>query len=200
MESVSGNDSNDGILFDNPLYVSYLSQNRVETYQLPTSTNEREDREGEAEEEKRKEEIDANEAAMFSQMQALAVSTQVGDQSNQTTIPRPLCERPSAESVVFNQVGAQNPFTFAIQQSLGAEATDWDQETIYQEPNSTMLREHYVGPSHNPAEINAFFQLRAGELMGLVDPQTLDAVPEQDLFSLISAALISLRRRRSVFW
>ncbi len=58
----------------------------------------------------------------------------------------------------------------------------------------------YVGPGHNPAEINAFFQMRAGELVGLADPQTLDALPEQELFGLISAAMARLRRRRSVFW
>jgi len=198
METISGVCSNNGILFDNPLYVSGLSETGAETYQLPTSSNERENRERE-DLQKRHHELGVCEVAMSDQMQALAVSTHVGDLANQSNIPRAMLVRPTSETAVFNQPGAGNPFAFAIQQAEGAEATDWDQETIYEEPNSTTLREQYVGPSHNPAEINAFFQLRAGELVGLVDPQTLDAVPEQDLFALISAALTSLRRRRSVF-
>jgi len=203
MESVSVNGSIDGILFDNPLYVSGLSQNGVETYQLPTSSKEREDRDREDNQKrqlKMQQELGVCEEAMMSQMQALAVAPQVADQSNHSSIPRPLLARPPPERVVFNQPGGQCPFAFALQQADGAEGTDWEQETIYEEPCSTTLREQYVGPSHNPAEINAFFQLRAGELVGLADPQTLDALPEQDLFALISAAMMSLRRRRSVFW
>ena len=145
-------------------------------------------------------ELGVFEEAMLSQMQALAVAPQVADQSNQSSIPRPLLARPPPERVVFNQPGGQCPFAFALQEADGAEGMDWEQETIYEEPCSTTLREQYVGPSHNPAEINAFFQLRAGELVGLADPQTLDALPEQDLFALISAAMMSLRRWRSVFW
>ena len=198
MEPISGNCSIDGILFANPLYVSGLSETGADTYQLPTSSQEREDRERDSLQQ-RHHELGVCEETMSDQMQALAVSTHVGAQPNQSNIPRQLLPRPTSETVVFNQPGAGNPFAFAIQQAEGAEATDWDQETIYEEPNSTTLREQYVGPSHNPAEINAFFQVRAGELVGLADPQTLDAVPEQDLFALISAALMSLRRRRSVF-
>jgi len=198
MEPISGNCSIDGILFANPLYVSGLSETGAETYQLPTSSNEREDRERD-DLQKRHHELGVCEEAMSDQMQALAVSTHVGDQANQLNIPRPPLARPTLETVVFNQPGTGNPLAFAIQQAQGAEVTDWDQETIYEDPNSTTLREQYVGPSHNPAEINAFFQLRAVELVGLADPQTLDAVPEQEIFALISAALTSLRRRRSVF-
>ena len=52
MENVSKENSFSGYLIDNPLYVTSFGENGADTYQLPTSTNEREDRDREEELEK----------------------------------------------------------------------------------------------------------------------------------------------------
>jgi len=210
MANVSNENSFSGYLIDNPLYFSGLDDNGADTYQLPTSSNEREDRDREENLAKQMRlpkgiQSNAQEDGILEKMQTLEVSAQGDVQSNSSVPARPLLLRPSPERVLFNPVGSANPLSFAIQAAQSLEGTDWDQESIYEEPNEVQLTDEstgveYVGPGHNPAEINAFFQLRAGELLGLADPQTLDALPEQELFALISAAMASLRRRRSVFW
>ncbi len=199
-----------GYLHDNPLYVSGLGEEGADTYQLPTSSNEREDRErdqDQATQQRLWQGVQRNnhDDGMLVKMQTLEVSGHGDVQSKANLKQRPLLARPQPERVVFSQPGSANAFSFELQKGPGLEGTDWDQESIYAEPNAVPLRDEsetpdYVGPSHNPADINAFFQRRAGELVGLVDPQTLDAIPEQELFALISAGMMSLRRRRSVFW
>ncbi len=207
MASASGSNSMVGYLIDNPLYVSGLPQGGADNYQMPTSSGEREDREREEHQqlvESNESQLHGCEEAMFSQMQSLAVSTSSDHQSSQTEKPRPLLPRPLPDRVVFNQTRSGNPFSFTIQPSQRPEQLDWDHESGYEVTNDSTLTEEggsqqYLGPSHNPAEVHAFFQLRAGELVGLADPQTLDALPEKELFRLISAALRSFQTRRSVF-
>jgi len=206
MANFSNENTFSGYLLDNPLYFTGLDVDGVDTYHLPTSSNERDDRDR-AEEEANQMALshgvqsNVQEEAILTKMQTLEVS----EQSNSSVPARPLLLRPQPERVVFNQVDSLNPFSFAIQAGQSLEGTDWDQESIYDEPNPLPLTDElshseYVGPSHNPAEINSYFQVRAGELVGLADPQTIDAIPEQELFALISAAMSSLRRRRSVLW
>ena len=209
MENVSNENTFSGYLIDNPLYFTGIDDKGVDTYQLPTSSNEREDRDREEELAKQLRlpkviQSNAQEEGILEKMQTLEVSADGEAQSKSSVPARPLLLRPSSERVVFNQTGSSTPFAFTTQAGQSLEGTDWDQESVYEEPNELPLtdesaRVEYVGPCHNPAEINAFFQLRAGELLGLADPQTLDALPEQELFALISVAMASLRRRRSVF-
>ena len=209
MANVSNENSLSGYLIDNPLYFTSLGENGVDTYQLPASSNEREDRDREEDLSKQLRlpngiRSNGEEEGLLEKMQTLDVSAHGDVQSNSSVQARPILLRPSPERVLFNHVGAANPLSFAIQAAQSLEGTDWDDESIYEEANALQLTDEstgveYVGPSHNPAEINAFFQLRAGELVGLADPQTLDDLPEQELFALISGAMASLRRRRSVF-
>ena len=206
MANFSKENTLSGYLIDNPLYFTDLDANGVDTYQLPTSSNEREDRDRDEEQAKQMGfshgfQSNVLEEGILSKMQTLEVSAQ----SNSSVQVRPLLQRPPPERVGFNQDALANPFSFAIQAGRSLEGTDWDQESIYDEANPLALtdelsRAEYVGPSHNPAEINSYFQVRAGELVGLADPQTIDAIPEQELFALLSAAMASLRSRRSVFW
>ena len=206
MSSTSCSNSFVGYLIDNPLYVSGLAQIGADS--MPTSSAERESREREEQQgvvESKENQLPECEESMFSQMQSLAVSTYTDQQSLQTEKPRPLLARPLPDRVVFNHAASGNPFSFTLQPSQRPEEPDWDQESVYEEAIDATLTEdggsqQYLGPSHNPADVHAFFQLRAGELLGLADPQTLDAIPEKEMFGLISAAMKSLHRRRSVFW
>ena len=116
MANSSNENTFSGYLIDNPLYFTRLDANGLDTLQLPTSSNEREDRDREEEEAKQMAlslgfQSNLQDDAILSKMQTLEVSAE----SNSSVPARPLLLRPPPDRVVFNQDLSSTPFSFAIQ-------------------------------------------------------------------------------------
>ena len=126
---------------------------------------------------------------------------------------RALLPRPHSGNVCFNRGGGQCPLNFAIEDGVSNEERDADEEEeeegyeaeeeydeLVETPLNSQIRrsdsatlEDVTGP--NPAELHAFYVVRAQQLQELADPLTIAAVPEADLLEIMTRAMQSLRRR-----